>query len=410
MQTSHGFIQDEIVPEDFQFGGERSIENKFGALPLQPNGDWREFIFDGIISHQAPGYETNSCVSHGTANALELLRRKLYQYDNDLSDRFIAKASGTDPLRGNTPKTVAETVRKNFTVWENEWATKDAKTVDEFYSEIPQNLKTLAIARGAEWNFGYEYVPLTLTALREALKYSPIGISVPAWFEKGGRYYRPDGVNDSHWVCLMYIDSDGKMYILDSYDPTVKVMEAGFMPQVAMKYHLNRQVVNKSAFAKFLDLIFSILFPVDKPIEAVKVEPKKPVTVPDTVPVKESRLHKWAGAIELFESGGKEDSPSVRSNNPGNCKGLDGKFLVFKTYQAGYDYLCDYLTRAATDKHAAFVAKAKQLGLKSSGDLNILQFIQVYTFGDSDEIQHNYANFIASRCNTFPSTRIGDLL
>lgn len=405
-QHNHGFIQDEVVPEDFQFGGERSIETKFGALPLQPNGDWREYLFDSIYSHQAPFFETNSCVSHGTANALELLRRRLFEYDQDLSDRFIAKGSGTDPLRGNTPKTVAEFVRKNFTVWESEWATLDAKTVDEFYADIPQNLKTLAIARGAEWDFGYEYVPLTLTALREALKYSPVGISVPAWFEKNGEYYRPDGVNDSHWVCLMHIDEGGKMYILDSYDPTVKVMSAGFMPQVAMKYHLNRQIVNKSAFARFLETILSILFPKSEPVP----EPTKPVTVPDTVPVKESRLHKWAGAIELFESGGKDDSPSVRSNNPGNCKGLDGKFLTFATYEDGYSYLCNYLTRAATDKHMAYVVRAKKLGLKSSGDLNIYQFIQVYTSGDSDEIQHNYANFIASQCNTFPSTRIGDLL
>lgn len=413
---NHGFIKDEIVPEDFQFGGERSIENKFGALPLQPNGDWREFIFDGIISHQAPGYETNSCVSHGTANALELLRRKLYQYDNDLSDRFIAKASGTDPLRGNTPKTVAETIRKNFTVWENEWATKDAKTVEEFYAEIPQNLKTLAIARGAEWSFGYEYVPLNLTALREALKYSPLGISVPAWFERNGNYYRPDGVNDSHWVCLMYIDEHGKMYILDSYDPAVKVMEAGFMPQVAMKYHLNRQVVNKSAFTKFLEAILAILFPKPEPVPA-PVEPKKP----DTVPVKESKLTLWADAHMEFEDyvppGGKyrdgtiapHGSASYRRKNPGNIKSVAGNFIEYATHEAGYAALCNYLIRAATNEHQAYVAKAAQLKKKSSGHLTIREYISVYA-PDGPEIIENYAKYIATKCGVTPDTEIRELL
>lgn len=403
---NYGFIKDEIVPEDFQFGGERSIENKFGALELQPNGDWREFIFDGIVSHQAPGYETNSCVSHGTANALELLRRKLYQYDNDLSDRFIAKLSGTDPSKGNTPKNVAESIRKNFTVWENEWGTKDAKTVEEFYAEIPNNLITLATARGAEYDFGYEYVPLTLFALRNALKFSPVCLSVPAWFERNGRYYRPDGVNDSHWVCLMHIDEHGKMYILDSYDPAVKVMEAGFMPQVAMKYHLNKQVVNKSAFAKFLEFIYSIVFntPAPEPTPAPASAPK-----PDTVPVKESKLTKWADAMEYFESGGDKNAPSYKRNNPGNLKSVSGTFIVYPTYEAGYAALCNYLIRAATNEHQAYVAKAAKLGLKSSGHLTISQFLEVYA-PDGPEVNKNYTACIARFCQVPEDTHISALL
>jgi hypothetical protein len=412
MQKNYGFIKDEIVPEDFHFGGERSIKNKFGALLLQTNIDWREFLFNGIYSHQAPGFETNSCVSHGTANALELLRRRQYGYDQDLSDRFIAKGSGTDPSRGNTPKTVAEFVRKNFTVFEQEWATLDATSVEDFYRDIPQNLKTLATARGAEWDFAYEYVPLTLTALREALKYSPLGISVPAWFQKDGEYYRPDGVPDSHWVCLMHIDDLGRMYILDSYDPTTKIMSAGFMPQVAMKYHLNRQVVNQDWFTAFLTWIHSWIF----------VSPEKPTPLPEKAnekavenkvepkPVKVSQLDNWCDAIEFFESGGDKNAASYRRNNPGNVKGLDGKFLDFPTYEAGRAYLMNYLTRAATNRHEAYVRRAAQLKKNSSGMLTIREFIEVYTFGDSAEIQTNYAACIARYCNCAPETEIRNLL
>lgn len=407
MQKNHGFIKAEIVPEDFQFGGERSLEVKFGGEVLQPDGDWRGLLFEGIYSHQAPGYETNSCVSHGTANCLELLRGRLFEFSDDLSDRFIAKVSETDPTRGNTPKKVGEALRKNFTVMESEWSTKDAHSVEEFYADIPEHLKTAAVARGAEFEFGYEYVPLTLYALREALKYSPCGISVPAWFERNGNYYRPDGINDSHWVCLLHIDAEGKMYILDSYEPQIKIMESGFMPQVAMKYHLKRQIVNKSAFAKFLETILSILFPKPAPVPVpVPVEPKKP----DTVPVKESRLDDWCDAIEFFESGGDKNAPSYRRNNIGNIKGPDGAFLTFPTYEAGRAHLMDYLTRAATNRHDAYVRRAAQLKKNSSGLLTIREFIEVYTYGDSAEIQKNYAACIARYCKCTEDTPIRDLL
>jgi hypothetical protein len=409
---NHGFIQDEVVPEDFVFGAVRSLDTKFGGEPLQPDGDWRSFLFDGIYSFQAPHFETNSCTSHGTLNALELVRRRQFTYDQDLSDRYVAKGSGTDPQKGNTPKTVAEFIRKNWTVFEQEWSTESAKNVVEFYAELPQNLKTLSAARGAEWDIGYEYVPLTVHALKEALKYSPLGVSVPAWFKDDkGEYYRPSGVADSHWVCLMHIDADGFMYILDSYPDDngsyIKIMRPDFMPQVAMRYYIKRQIVNQDWFTNFLAWIHSWVF----------VSPETPTTPtmlplekkPDTVPVKESKLTLWSDAMEYFESGGDKTAASYKRNNPGNLKALDGKFKVFETYEAGYAALCNYLIRAATNEHQAYVAKAAQLKLKSSGELTISQFIEVYA-PDGPEINKNYTACIARYCNVPVDTKIRDLL
>lgn len=399
-----GFIFEEQVPEDFQFGAERSLETKFGGEVLT-NGDWRPFLFDGIYSHQAPGYETNSCVSHGTANALELLRRRLFQYDQDLSDRFIAKVSETDPARGNTPKKVGEAIRKNFTVFEQEWSTKDATSTDDFYKDIPQNLKTLATGRGAEWEFGYEYVPLTRQAIREALKYSPLGMSVPAWFEEDGLYYRPGVTPDSHWTCAIYMDAQDQIYILDSYEPFIKIMRADFMPQVAMKYHLKRQIVNQDWFTKFLTWLHSWVF--TSPTGPVTEVPK--VEVKETVPKKESKITLWAEAIADFESGGDTNSISHRHNNPGNIKNSEGSFIVYPTYEAGFAALCNYLVRACTNDHKAYVQKAAQLKLRSSGDLTLYQFIQVYA-PDPEPIPTNYSNFIAQRCGVTKDTPIKSLL
>lgn len=143
-----------------------------------------------------------------------------------------------------------------------------------------------------------------------------------------------------------------------------------------------------------------------------------PYQPPDLIPQKPkpiSKLTRWAEAHKLFEAGmigGKPDpnAISIKRNNPGNIKNLQGEFIQYPTYEAGWNALLDYLTRAATDKHLAYVQKAKQLKLKSSGDLTVLQFIEVYTFGDGADIQKNYAAFICKHCGVPLSTTIKELL
>lgn len=168
-------------------------------------------------------------------------------------------------------------------------------------------------------------------------------------------------------------------------------------------------------------LLGSIVFIFGGAILFWRLYNKKPVNTPEPVPPVPqetpephvSRVTEWALAHQAFE-GGKPTDPNMLRNNPGNCKKVnpDGttSFITFKTYQDGFDYLCKYIIRACTDLHPAYIAKAKKLGLKSSGDLNLLQYIQVYTAGDSTLIQTNYSNFIARALKVFPSVAIKTLL
>lgn len=78
-------------------------------------------------------------------------------------------------------------------------------------------------------------------------------------------------------------------------------------------------------------------------------------------------------------------SPSFQRNNPGNIKGLDGKFLVFKTYEAGFEYLCQYIRNVATGKHKAY---------PRGGDTTIMQYAHIYT-GDAEPAPTNYGVAIA---------------
>lgn len=258
-RKNYGLILEPLKPEDFVFGSSQSLDTKFGAeTPPVPTGNWYPYLFAGIYSHQAPGYETNSCVTHGTLNCLELLRRQQFNYDQDFSDRFLAKGSDTDPAKGNTPNKVAEWLRKNWTAFESEWSTQAAKSQAEFYAALPQNLKTLSSARLLEWDFGYEVVSTAKTVLKQALKYSPIGLAVPAWTkDENGLYYRPQGMKDNHYVTLLQIKDNGNYVILDSYEPYIKELRSDFVSTFAMRYYLKRKVLEQAWWTKFLTWLHS---------------------------------------------------------------------------------------------------------------------------------------------------------
>ena len=50
-------------------------------------------------------------------------------------------------------------------------------------------------------------MPTNPASLKEALKLSPLGLSVYAWFTgPDGYMHRPQGANDNHWVmCYAYV-------------------------------------------------------------------------------------------------------------------------------------------------------------------------------------------------------------
>lgn len=264
MKHPAGFIYEAPEPQDFVLGAERSLEGKFGAkVELVPSGDWRPYLFDLIYSHQAPGYETNACTVHGLLNACELLANRVFGRTLDLSDRFVSALAGIDPQRGATPKTSADWFRKNWSVFEQEWSTKEAKSAEEFYAVPSQVLKTLAVARGTEYDFGWEYVTASKIHVQYALRYSPVCMSVYLMRDENGLYYKPAGERDTHWLTCIAVLDNGNYIVLDSYPDEkgsyLKEIRSDFVPEMAMGYYLKTKVVVPSFFDQFMTLIYSIL-------------------------------------------------------------------------------------------------------------------------------------------------------
>jgi len=140
--------------------------------------------------------------------------------------------------------------------------------------------------------------------------------------------------------------------------------------------------------------------------ESIKLEEAKLTPAPKPEPVG-SLLLEWASAIKDFEGYFPPNpryprgSASYRNHNPGNIKGLDGKFLVFETYQGGWAYLLDYLTRSATGKHKAYPKK---------GETTILEFTMTYAPAADKNHPEKYCDYVCKRLGITRDTKIKTLI
>lgn len=109
-------------------------------------------------------------------------------------------------------------------------------------------------------------------------------------------------------------------------------------------------------------------------------------------------VNEFCLAIQQYE-GWYPGSKAYRNNNPGNIRAVDGSFLVFPTYEKGFAYLKDYVTRACTGKHKAY-----------QPTYNISQFFGVYAPTLDNNNPDKYAQFVADKIKLPITTQIKDLV
>lgn len=249
---NYGLIIEKPKDEDYVFGGQN-----LGDIPINPSGNWSEFLPDNEVQTNDSHFETYACVSFATTNVVEFLEKQEFGARQNWSDRFLATISGTMAFKGNTPQMVAETLRKKGCVEEKDYPFDSTiNTYEKFYAPIPQNLQTLALQFPLEYDFGHEYVPANADAMKEALKYSPLLFTTYAWVQdENGYYYRPQGMTDNHaTVCYGY--EDGKYWkIFDSYlanGIVLKKVRWDTLPAQCKRFTLHRNVKVESYWQKFL--------------------------------------------------------------------------------------------------------------------------------------------------------------
>lgn len=399
-QRKYGFIN-EPKDTDFIFGA--------GKIPeevLVPDGNWEPYL--PVREFQAPyGFETYACVTFTLLTCLEAQIKRRYGVEENFSDRFLAIVSGTKSP-GNSPQAVCEFLRKIGVVPEELWPyTKETNSWEKWSSPIPPKLYELAKEFNAKWDFRYEQVPSNPEAISKALTMSMLMVSVPAWFPRNGRYYRPQGMRDNHATSLFQERKGEFRRIFDSYDsPHIKDVEWGVVSEFVQRYWIKKkvEVVQQiSLIQKIINVMLSLLGLLKEQetyAEPPKIyaEPAKPMQEP------KPSITQMADAIKIYEgffppsSKYPKGSNSWRNNNPGNLKGLNGKFLTFTTYEQGYFALCDYIKRVGLGKHK-----------KYPPNCDIRQFFLVYAPAGDSNHPIAYGVWIAQRLGVLPDFKIKDL-
>lgn len=242
ISMNHGYIKPVRKATDYKLG-------RLGEEVLVPNGDWFNWI--PLYEPQyGNGFDTNGCTIWGTQNALETLLKRITGKDFNFSERHVYIGTGTRPP-GNDPFTIGEWIRKNGMV--SETLLPFTQTFEEFIQPdpLPDSITKEARKFLDEYDIGQEYVfddsmsfEERTKAITQALKYSPLGISVFAWVkDENGLYYRPSGAPDCHW-CVLIGEDDTRYVVLDSYDQSIKHVRKDMDFSTVIRYSVKKKSVS----------------------------------------------------------------------------------------------------------------------------------------------------------------------
>lgn len=250
----YGFKRPLITPDQHIFGAD------FGWNVQKQDGQYDDFL--PLYEPQAEIYETFGCTGWGTENALEILHKLLFGIEPNYSERFIYILAGIN-LEGGDPHIVAETIRKQGLI--NQELLPITETYEKFCQPKPMEEKYLT--EGKKWldnyNFRHDWVlqgketkENRMLEIKEALKFSPLGVSVSAWQEKDGVYF-DGGLPNNHW-CVCYGWTDKGWKIFDSYDHSKKIYSFDAEISFAKRYKLEKKTFLPEKKGNWLtDLIIS---------------------------------------------------------------------------------------------------------------------------------------------------------
>lgn len=366
-----------------------------GSQESNSNGDWSAFIPTTTDDFQSnKGIDAMDCTVYGTDHALITLMKSVFGQEYRYAQRYIAILTGITQ-QGGDPHMVAEMIRLNGEIPYSDLPFDDSiASWNDYYSPKPMSFKLLS--EGQNWlnqySFGHEWVfdaTETLAQkqakITQALKRSPLGMSVSAWFPDGlGGYNQPANAPENHWV-ECYKEDVNYYYIFDSYDNTHKKYCKLSNISLCKLYKISAvPIQNYSAFYTYFGWVYNIL----KQVGLMKNQTETDITV-----------SAFCLAIQEHE-GWYPNSRSYRNNNPGNLKyssvdSLISKhtslpadpagFAVFPNYQSGFLCLKEKITNACTGKSTVYFPTD-----------TIEIFFQKYAPSYDNNDPDVYAKFVAS--------------
>lgn len=408
---------------DYHFGA----FTKLSGLPLQPDGQWDKFL--PPADDQSRGnVETYACTCYGTCNVLEILSRRL-GLNLDFSQRYLAINAGlTVDSEGGDPNAVAEAARHQGLIDEQYLPFDDSVTTpQQFYSPIPMSQFLLSLGKEfiGKYKLEHDTVACVPNFLKEALRYSPLGVSVLAWVPKEGTdmYYFPQGQGYNHW-CVLYGYVDGQYWLIwDSYAGNSKKIAWDSLFGYAKRYSLTPQPMtpqDKNIFMQILEALAKVLglikqevpapvipvvdIAVPPPVPLQPVEPTVPgIPQPIQPPPFNKNLEAFARAIEKHEAFDKRwCNPGALKNasyakTHGSIGATPSGFAIFPSYAHGWECLKDFIVDAS---------KSEIIGLH---DCTIIDFFRQYASSPGDN-PLAYAQQVAAAVGVPANTKLYEII
>lgn len=263
-QIPTNFVYPDVKDEDFKFGS-----GDLAGTPLRGDGDWRDYL-PPEEDQNIRGIESSACYVEASQHAIATIEEEQFgEADNNYSARFNALLSNGTPTGGN-PLQGADSMRTDGLVPDSLMPFGDYINSWSDFHSFKGVIESIVRAKGKEYLgkkiLGYdvvcqrsEPVATKYLKLKQALQYSPCPVSVTAWYEKNGIYYKPDGLDDNHLVELVYIDADNHPYIRDTYYPYLKKLDANFNFDFGMRWSVEKKTEEKDWLSAFLDKILALL-------------------------------------------------------------------------------------------------------------------------------------------------------
>jgi len=249
-----------LLDELFEFGAYILGGNKVPYIHYNPSGNWEKYLPE--YEPQAENYETNGCTVWGTQNQIEIFHKFLYDKEPNYSERFTYNLVPVKPASGSDPQKVYDCIREYGLIDNRYLPVPD--TIEEFLdmSKITDKMYD----RGKKWKERYELKHEWLwtlppkdrtSVIRDALKTSPIAVSVTAWMQDGNNLYIDNGIRNNHWCVAYKVDDDGGIWVLDSYNHYTKKLHPDHYIHRAKRIWLNRKT--KSYQKKHIRILEEIL-------------------------------------------------------------------------------------------------------------------------------------------------------
>lgn len=261
--SNTGFIPQDPSETDWISGVDSPLE----AEDINPTGDWTLYLPENE-AQSGVYFDTYACVTYSALNCIEAQIRALIGYQKlpkghidkltelgfmgsgfnfNASDRFTAKMSGTTHS-GNYFTKVWDSIRKDGILPEKDWSyPREQRTPvfdwDDYYKEIPQELKDKGKEFLKLFNVNYEWVAFggqgytPFKDMEVHMKQAPMQIAAPTcpgWNNDTGVVKRCGSTRANH-ATMVYSLRDGIIHDFDHYKPFRKQLPKDYPIMYVMK-------------------------------------------------------------------------------------------------------------------------------------------------------------------------------